>query len=93
MLIVKGGANRKDVGVTPFTTNPAFRHSRAISGAVRLSVIFVSSSAAKRSPEPRTLFIPLTFYVPFPKNIKPASVVIYRDLLQTKEKVQKISLK
>ena len=33
-----------------------------------------------------------TFYVPFPKNIKPASVVIYRDLLQTKEKVQKISL-
>ena len=34
-----------------------------------------------------------TFYVPFPKNIKPASVVIYRDLLQTKEKVQKISLK
>ena len=33
-----------------------------------------------------------SFYIPFPKNIEPASVVIYKDFLNTKEKLQKISI-
>ena len=33
-----------------------------------------------------------SFYIPFPKNIEPDSVVIYKDLLNTKEKLQKISI-
>tara|TARA_B110000240_G_scaffold186314_1_gene222794 strand:- start:481 stop:960 length:480 start_codon:yes stop_codon:yes gene_type:complete len=34
-----------------------------------------------------------SFFIPFPKNMEPHAVVIYRDLLDTKEKIQKILIK
>ena len=33
-----------------------------------------------------------SFYIPFPKNIEPDAVVIYKDLVNTKEKLQTISI-